>query len=148
MSLGGNLSSGYTNQLTDNALYCGISKSASIAYSDPCYNSGTYARGIDASGNPVPKPTASYSSMYLQSKTCLPPTPAELALYPKVAVPSSIRTQTIANKVCAILPDPGARFAQYQRFQVPVPCPPLNPSANMAGKSLPSSLQCNIYPNT
>jgi hypothetical protein len=31
---------------------------------------------------------------------------------------------------------------------VPVPCPPLAPSANMAGKSLPSSLECNIYPNT
>jgi hypothetical protein len=29
-----------------------------------------------------------------------------------------------------------------------VPCLPLSQSANMAGKSLPSSNECNIYPNT
>lgn len=138
MSLGGNLASGYTSQLTANALYSGITKSVSIAYSDPCCNSGNNLNG----------PVAARSSIYLKSKTCPPPTPADFALYPKVAVPSSVRTQAIANSQCATLPSPDKRFAKFQRFQVPVPCPPLDPSANMAGKSLPSSLQCNIYPNT
>jgi len=138
MSLGGNLSSGYTSQLTDKAIYSGITKSVSIAYSDPCCNSGNYANG----------PVATRSSLHLQSKKCPEPTPADFALYPKIAIPSSVRTQDIAKRVCASLPDPGSRFAHYQRFQVPVPCPPLAPSANMAGKSLPSSLECNIYPNT
>ena len=138
MSLGGNLSSGYTSQLTANTVYNGITKSVSIAYSDSCCNSGNTVNG----------PVAARSSLYLESKTCSPPTPAEFALYPKVAIPSSVRTQALANQVCATLPSPEKRFAKYERFQVPVPCPPLDQSANMAGKSLPSSLGCNIYPNT
>jgi hypothetical protein len=138
MSLGGNLSSGYTSQLMDNAKYSGITKSVSIAYSDPCCNSGNY----------INSPVASRSSMYLISKSCPSPTPAEFALYPKVAVPSTVRTQAIVNQQCATLPSPEKRFAKYERYQVPVPCPPLDQSANMAGKSLPSSLGCNIYPNT
>jgi hypothetical protein len=40
--------------------------------------------------------------------------------------------------------NPVTRFAQYQRYQVPVPCAPLPQSANMAGKSLPSSRACNL----
>jgi hypothetical protein len=137
MSLGGNLSSGYTNSLRDKVLKSGITRSASIAQSDNC-----------CSGSTITPQSTSYPSMYLESKACAPPTPAELELYPKVAVPCSVRTQALQNKVCATLPDPTQRFAQYQRFQIPVPCPPLNQSANMAGKSLPSSLECNIYPNT
>lgn len=139
MSLGGNLSSGYTNKLTDNAIYSGITKSVSIAYSDPCCNN---------SGTSSSFTVASQPSMVILANQCPQPTPAEFALYPKVAVPCSVRTQAIANKVCATLPDPTSRFSQYQRYQVPVPCPPLNQSANMAGKSLPSSNQCNIYPAT
>ena len=136
-SLGANLSSGYTNQLTDKAIYSGITKSASIAYSDPCCNnSGDMST------------TASQPSMVILAKPCVAPTPAEFALYPKVAILSSVRTQNLVNQVCAVLPDPTERFAQYQRYQVPVPCQPLNQSANMAGKSLPSSIECNIYPNT
>ena len=69
MSLGGNLSSGYTSQLTNNAIYCGITKSVSIAYSDPCCNSGNNVNG----------PVASRSSMYLIAKTCPSPTPADFA---------------------------------------------------------------------
>ena len=138
MSLGGNLSSGYTSRLIDNVIYNGVTNSVSIAYSDPCCNSGNNVKG----------PVASRSSMYLISKTCPSPTPADFALYPKVAIPSSVRTQAIANQLCAALPSPEKRFAKYERYQVPVPCPPLDQSANMAGKSLPSSLECNIYPNT
>ena len=141
MSLGGNLSSGYTNYLNDRAIKNGITKSVSIAYSNSCCtNSGNGISGKNT--------TASQSSMVILSNSCPPPTPAEFALYPKVAVPCSVRTQKLVNQECATLPDPTQRFAQYQRYQVPVPCPPLGQAANMAGKSLPSSLECNIYPNT
>lgn len=136
MSLGGNLSSGYTNQLTDRTIYSGITKSVSVAYSDPCCNNS----GIVST-------SASQSSMFALGNTCPPPTPAEFALYPKVAVPSSVRLQQITSS-CLSSNNPDTRFDKYRRYQVPVPCPPLAPSANMAGKSLPSSLQCNIYPNT
>jgi hypothetical protein len=135
MSLGGNLSSGYTNQLTDKAIYSGITKSVSIAYSNPCCNNS----GKDA--------TASQPSMVILSNPCPSLTPAEFALYPKVAIPCSVRLQQRTSS-CFLPTDPDKRFAKYQRYQVPVPCPPLNQSANMAGKSLPSSLECNIYPNT
>lgn len=134
MSLGGNLSSGYTNKISEQTIYSGITKSVSIAYSDSCCNiPGTM--------------TASQPSMVILANPCPPPTPAEFALYPKVAIPCSVRLQ---QKTSSCLPsiNPQTRFSKYQRYQVPVPCPPLNQSANMAGKSLPSSLQCNIYPNT
>ena len=138
MSLGGNLSSGYTARLNDAVITSGISKSSSIAYSQNC-------SGIVIPGNP---PVASYPSMILLSRTCPTPTPAQFALYPKSAVPSSIRTQALSSPSCATLPSPNQRFAQYQRYQVPVPCAPLPQSANMAGISRPSSLECNIYPRT
>jgi len=133
MSLGGNLSSGYTDSLIDKC----ITKPAFIAQSDKCCR-------INISGNP---PVARYPSMVLASKVCPPPSPADFALYPKVAVQSSVRTQALGTS-CASLPSPVQRFSQYQRFQVPVPCAPLPQSANMAGISKPSSLQCNIYPLT
>jgi len=137
MSQGGNLSSGYTSQLIDKTLYNGITKSASIAYSDVCCNNSGSGKNT----------AASQSSMVILSNPCPPPTPAEFALYPKVAVPCSIRLQQVTSS-CFLPLDPNTRFSKYQRYQVPVPCPPLNQSANMAGKSLPSSLECNIYPNT
>jgi hypothetical protein len=137
MSLGGNLSSGYTSQLTDKAIYSGITKSVSIAYSNACCNNSGSGKNT----------TASQSSMVILSNPCPSPTPAEFALYPKVAVPSSVRLQQVTSS-CFLPLDPNTRFSKYQRYQVPVPCPPLNQSANLAGKSLPSSLECNIYPNT
>lgn len=134
MSLGGNLSSGYTNQIREQIIYSGITKSVSIAHSDSCCNNpGTI--------------TASQPSMVILANPCPPPTPAEFALYPKVAIPCSVRLQQIISS-CLPSINPQTRFSKYQRYQVPVPCPPLNQSANMAGKSLPSSLQCNIYPST
>jgi hypothetical protein len=141
MSLGGNISSGYTRQLTDNTIYSGITKSVSIAYSNPCCNNP----GNDISGNRTS--VASQPSMVILGNPCALPTPAEFALFPKVAIPCSVRLQQLTSS-CVPSTEPTKRFAKYQRYQVPVPCPPLQPSANMAGKSLPSSLQCNIYPNT
>jgi len=134
MSLGGNLSSGYTNQLQRQTVYNGITKTVSIAYSDSCCN------------NPGGM-TASQPSMVILANPCPEVTPADFALYPKVAIPCSVRLQQLTSS-CLPSIDPQIRFSKYQRYKVPVPCIPLNPSANMAGKSLPSSLECNIYPNT
>lgn len=135
MSLGGNLSSGYTSKLTDATVYSGITKSVSIAYSNQCCTNpgNTYT-------------TASQPSMILVENECRLPTPAEFALFPKVAIPCSVRLQQLTSS-CPPSTEPDVRFAKYQRYRVPNPCPPLNPSANMAGKSLPSSVECNIYSN-
>jgi len=139
MSLGANLSSGYTQQLIENSKYCKIAKLLSVAYSEPCCNNP----GLTDSTN-----TASQPSMLLLASSCRRlPTPAELDQFPKVAVPSSVRLQQKIS-VCSDSISPENRFAQYRRYQAPAVCPPLNPSANMAGKSLPSSLECNIYPIT
>ena len=127
MSLGANFSSGLTNKLTDDAIKAGIPKSQSISYSNKCCDT------------PVQELPANYPSMVI-SKRCPRPTPAEFALYPKVAVPSSIRTQAIMQG-CT---NQTSRFSQYERYRIPVPCPPLPGSANMAGKSLPSSRECNL----
>ena len=136
MSLGGDFSSNYTDKLTDQVNYCGISKRQDASYSDPCCSSGY-------------KGSASYPSMVIQKYKCPPPTPAKLALFPKVAIPSSVRTQNLASgKACANLPHATQRFAHYNRYQPPSPCPPLPESANMAGISQPSTRQCNIYPRT
>lgn len=134
MSLGGNLSSGHTSNLIKQAIYCGIPNLQNNAYSENCCNTDP----------PIQQPVARYPSMVLLAKPCPPPSPADFAKYPKVAVPSSVRTQALAtNSKCPQL-NPVARFAQYERYQVPVPCPPLPQSANMAGKSLPSSRACNL----
>lgn len=130
MSLGGNLSSGHTNTLIDDSINCSIVKQQQIAHTDKC------CAGLQK------QPVARYPSMVLLAKPCPPPSPADFAKYPKIAVPSSVRTQALANRVCN--PDPLTRFQKYQRYQVPVPCPPLPASSNMAGKSLPSSRLCNL----
>jgi hypothetical protein len=127
MSLGANFSSGLTNKLTDDAIKAGIPKSQSIAYSNKCCDL------------PMQQTRTNYPSMVI-SKPCPRPTPAEFALYPKVAVPSSIRTQAIMDG-CR---NQTSRFSQYERYRIPVPCLPLPASANMAGISLPSSRECNL----
>lgn len=130
MSLGGNLSSGHTDTIIENSIRCSIPK----AHTDNCCPT-----------NIQKQPTARYPSMVLSTKPCPPPTPAEFAKFPKVAVPSSIRTQALVNNSnCPKQFDPDTRFSQYKRYQVPVPCPQLPASANMAGKSLPSSRLCNL----
>ena len=132
MSLGGNLSSGHTSKLIDSSTMCYVPKAQQIAYSENCCTTSSQ------------QPVARYPSMVLSTKACPLPTPAEFAKYPKVAVASSIRTQALANGSRCPPFNPVARFAQYERYQVPVPCPPLPQSANMAGKSLPSSRECNL----
>jgi len=131
MSLGGNFSSNHTNNIIENSVICSIPMAQARAFSDNCCSSPSQS-------NP---PVARLPSMVIQKdRGCQQVTPADFAKYPKVAVPSSVRTQTlIANtQSCS------QRFQQYRRFQIPTPCPPLPDSANMAGKSLPSSRQCNL----
>lgn len=134
MSLGGDFSSSRTEKLADQVIQCNIPK---IAYSKPC-----------CSNNSGYQPVASYPSVVINKYTCPGPTPAEFALFPKVAIPSSVRTLTLQSNLCATLPDPKQRFSQYNRYQVPVPCPPLTPLAISAGISQPSTRLCNIYPIT
>jgi hypothetical protein len=131
MSLGGNLSSGYTDSLIDKAAYCEVKRTEASSCC-PGYTSN--------------KPVAVYPSMLLLSKTCPPPSPADFALYPKVAIPSSVRTQSLASgtSCSATIPNPISRFAQYQRYQIPIPCPPFPGSVNMVGISKPSSRACNL----
>jgi hypothetical protein len=131
MSLGGNLSSGRTDNLNDAIIRCAAPP---VSTSSNCCNK-------TASG---PKPVAVYPSMLLESQTCPPPTPAEFALYPKVAIPCSARTESLMNRNCATLPIPSSRFSQFTRYRIPVPCQPLPPSANMAGISKPSTRLCNL----
>lgn len=131
MLLGGNLSSGQTSIIIDKSIQCSVAKAQQIAHTDTCCSSSN-------------SPSARYPSMVLSTKACPPPTPAEFAKYPKVAVPSSVRTESLANGGRCPPINPVTRFQQYQRYQVPVPCPPLPASANMAGISLPSSRACNL----
>ena len=131
MSLGGNFSSGHTDFLTQNTATCSVPK---FAHATNCCNSSSNSQ-----------PVARYPSMVISNKICPPPSPADFAKYPKVAVPSSTRTQALANGTrCPSDLNPLTRFSQYQRYSVPVPCPALPQSANMAGKSLPSSRACNL----
>lgn len=136
MSLGGDFSSNQTNKLTEQAIQCDIPRLQKSAYSSPCCST---ASGYQA--------TARYPSMVITNHSCPPPTPAQLALFPKVAVPCSVRTQRLVDgKNCANLPDSNKRFAKFIRFQPPLPCPPLTPLAASAGISKPSVRECNIYP--
>jgi len=84
-----------------------------------------------------PQAGAQYSSMALLGKVCESPSPSDLALFPKVAAQSSMRTQALLMRKTT---DPLQRFAQYKRYTPPVPCPPLPPS--MAGISQPSNKRC------
>ena len=124
MSLGANFSSGYTDHLQEKKATCAAPVVA-LESCGPCKK--------DLSG---PQPVAKYPSMVLLGKVCPPPTPEQFALYPKVAVASSVRTQAMIDKVN----DNSQRFSQYRRYIPPVPCTPLPPS--MAGISQPSSKRC------
>lgn len=129
MSLGANLSSGYTDKLRDATVQCSISgllsNTVSSAFlADPGNRSKIY-------------PMAAYPSMMRLQPPQI--TRAHYALYPKAAVPSSVLTESLVNRSVA------TRFSQYIRYQPPLPCLPLPQSANMAGISLPSSRPCNLY---
>jgi hypothetical protein len=91
--------------------------------------------------------TVQTPSMLLAAKAsnCTAPTPAQFALYPKVAIPCSVRTQALVSKYANCpTPQSAQRFSQYTRFTPPAPCQPLPQSANTAGISKPSTRLCNL----
>jgi len=128
------ISSGYADRVNLAALRCGFSK-------------GIIPNRCCSKTPPGPL-TVQLPSMLLLSKVCPPPTPAQFALYPKVAVPCSVRTQELAtpNATCTSLPLTSQRFSKYNRYQPAVPCQPLPQKANTAGISLPSIRECNFKP--
>lgn len=128
------MSSGYADKINLMALRCGFSK-------------GSVLNGCCSKTPPGPL-TVQVPSMLFLTNTCPPPTAAQFALYPKVAVPCSVRTELLAtpNATCKSLPLPVNRFAKYNRYKPAVPCQALPPSANTAGISLPSTRGCNIRP--
>ena len=130
----GDISSGYTDKINIMALRCGFLRAG--VPNECC-----------AKTPPGPL-TVQVPSMLLLSKVCPPPTKAEFALYPKVAQPSSVRTEALSvpNGNCTSLPLPTSRFTKYIRYTPAVPCQALPQSANMAGISLPSSRRCSDRP--
>ena len=122
-------SSGRTAQLNEDTIRA---SSKPVSFYNPCANCPT--RKSNAT---------SYNSIITE---CKGPTPAEFALYPKVAVASSVRTRQILNIYENRTCEPSQRFSKYQRYRPPVPCAPLPQKANTAGISLPSFRECNIYP--
>jgi hypothetical protein len=130
-----NMSSGYTEKLNQNTIYCGLPKNS---VSDKC---------CVGSSEPSGPLTVQVPSMLILSKGCPAPTPAQFALYPKVAPPCSVRTAalgacTVSNSASS--PNPVQRFSKYNRYQPPPPCAPLPASARMAGISKPSIRPCNL----
>jgi hypothetical protein len=132
MSFGANLSSGYTDTLNDRVSQC--AKPNILPSTAVCNSSVSGAR-----------PVARYPSMVLASKICTPPTPSQLALYPKVAMTSSVRTQALSSPVCPVLPSATQRFSHYRRYEPPIPCSPLPAASISAGISKPSVIKCNIF---
>lgn len=134
-NLGANFSSGHTEKLNEEAVTC--SSNTATARVGSC-------RSIPGTKM---YPMAVYPSLLLQSRlnSCPPPTPDELALYPQAAVSSSVLTESkrYQTNACSIALNPTQRFAQYVRYQPPI-LPPLV-KANMAGISMPSVRQCNLY---
>jgi hypothetical protein len=131
MSLGGNFSSGQTQKLIDQSKCCPT---------PPIRTNDCASCTLPLSG---PPPVAVRQSVLLSKKQgeCPLPTPAEFALFPKIAVPSSVLTQGLMTVRDSFCTDPSERFAQYRRYIPPTPCPPLR---SMAKISLPTNRECNL----
>ena len=99
-------------------------------------------------GSIPPTKTVPTPAMILLASKCQPPTAAQFARFPKVAVPCSVRNELLRDPACPIVLTPKSRFQKYVRYQPPVPCPPLPQSAQMVGISQPSTRLCNPYPPT
>ena len=137
MSLGGNLSSGYTSQLIDTT----ISNQCSVP--PPSHSDNCCIKTV-----PGPQPVAILPSILLTKRSVCPkPSPAQFALFPMVAVPSSVRTQKIQGSLegCRLVTKT-QRFSRYDRYTPPVPCPPFSASVNIntVGISKPSTRACNL----
>jgi len=133
-----NIASGNTEKKESDANYCFKEMKAAKL-------KGTPAICNDMPPGPL---TVQTPSMLLAAKAsnCTPPTPAQFALYPKVAIPCSVRTEALVSKYANCPPPQSAqRFAQYTRYNPAPPCQPLPQSANTAGISNPARghVTCN-----
>jgi hypothetical protein len=133
MNYTANIASGNTDKIGAEVIRCSVEAAAATGDNRsvplPCRT-------------PVGPLTVQVPSMLLASKGCPPPSRADFAKYPKVAVASSIRTQNLMSTYenCS-----QRRFSEYRRWQPPPPCPALPQSANMAGISQPSTRKCNSF---
>ena len=128
-----NMSSGNTDKINQQTIYNGLPQNS---VSDKC---------CIGAGEPSGPLTVQVPSMLLIARTCPTPTPAQFALYPKVAPPCSVRTESLMACVTSNSQSvPKQRFAKYARYQAPQPCQPLPQSARMAGLSKPSTRACNL----
>ena len=130
-----NMASGNSDKINADAIRCSLPAVTKTATSDNCCV------------NNVPRGTSNVqlSSLYSESKVCPPPTPEQFALYPKVAVPSSLRTsQKLSNYQNCTTTTADQRFAKFTRWQAPAPCQPLPQIAQSAGISKPSTRACNL----
>ena len=130
-----NMASGNSDKINADAIRCSLPAVTKTAASDKCCV------------NNVPRGTSNVqlSSLYSESKTCPPPTPEQFALYPKVAVPSSLRTlEKLSNYQNCTTTTADQRFAKFKRWQAPAPCQPLPQIAQSAGISKPSTRACNL----
>jgi len=161
MSLGANFSSGHTNYVNQeaskpcacaNASVGPVASLRPVASLQPVVPLRPGASACCTSGKTQVSPAAVYSSIHTISQllSCPAPTPEQLASYPKVAVPSSVRTEAVRDRsyACAIEADPSQRFSKYRRYQPATPCLPLPQTAAMAGISKPSVRACNLYSGT
>lgn len=130
-----NMASGNSDKINVDAIRCSLPAVTKTATSDKCCVNST----------PPGPLTVQLSSLYSESKTCPPPTPEQFALYPKVAVPSSLRTsQKLSNYQNCTTTTADQRFAKFTRWQPPAPCQPLPQIAQSAGISKPSTRACNL----
>ena len=130
-----NMASGNSDKINADAIRCSLPAVTKTASSDKCCV------------NNVPRGTSNVqlSSLYSESKVCPPPTPEQFALYPKVAVPSSLRTlEKLSNYQNCTTTTADQRFAKFTRWQAPAPCQPLPQIAQSAGISKPSTRACNL----
>ena len=128
-----NMASGNSDKINADAIRCSLPAVTRSAASDNCCV------------NNVPRETSNVqlSSLHSESKVCPGPTPQQFALYPKVAIPSSMRTlEKLSNLENCTTAD--QRFAKFKRWQPPAPCPPLPQTAQSAGISKPSTRACNL----
>ena len=128
--LGGNMSSGHITGLCTT-----INPTGKFYESSKCVG-----------GSIPPVKTVPTPAMVLMASQCPPPTAAQFAKFPKVAVPCSVKTELLRDFACPVVLTPRSRFQRYVRYQPPVPCPPLPETARMVGISQPSTRVCNLPP--
>ena len=129
MNYTANIVSGNTDKINDNVIRCAREALAANNQQAPICNI-----------TPPGPSTVQVPSMLLLARRCPPVTPGPVTMTSS----AHIQNKTINTLNCN---SSGLeqRFARYQRWQPPAPCPPLPQSANTAGISKPSTKGCNSF---